>query len=288
MDRDEFVISRDVVFREDVFPYATKSVPATKSVKTIQVEDSDEDWNFNFSPAPVDPVLGESSSSVSPAPVDSVDKGSSSSVSPALVDSVDRGSLPVVSPPPASSTTTTSGGDDSSHVVEERDVTDEVVTTGAADLTDGTSGLQSADEVPYVKLRDYVTYNTEARNISSTHHAPIVAVHQTSSSVQGNTLYPLTKYVCDSNFSPQQQVFLAAITAGFEPKHLKEAVGIDVWDESMTVEIVALEGQHTWDICDLPPGKTALGSQWVYKIKYNTDGTIRRHSLELLSWEINK
>lgn len=45
----------------------------------------------------------------------------------------------------------------------------------------------------------------------------------------------------------------------------------------MTDEIVALEEQHTWDICDLPPDKVALRSQWIYKIKYNTDGMIRRH-----------
>lgn len=42
----------------------------------------------------------------------------------------------------------------------------------------------------------------------------------------------------------------------------------------MTKEVVALEDNHTWDITDLPPGKVAIGSQWVYKIKYNADGTI--------------
>lgn len=49
-----------------------------------------------------------------------------------------------------------------------------------------------------------------------------------------------------------------------------------IWDDSMVVEIVALEKQHTWDICDLPAGKTAIDSQWVYKNKYNADGTIER------------
>lgn len=38
-----------------------------------------------------------------------------------------------------------------------------------------------------------------------------------------------------------------------------------VWDE-----------QHTWDICDLPAGKTAIDSQWVYKNKYNANSTIER------------
>lgn len=30
---------------------------------------------------------------------------------------------------------------------------------------------------------------------------------------------------------------------------------------------------------DLPPGKGALGSQWVYTFKYNIDGTIKRHKV---------
>lgn len=42
-DRNEFVISRDVVFREDVFPYATESVPAPKSAPTVPMEGSAED-----------------------------------------------------------------------------------------------------------------------------------------------------------------------------------------------------------------------------------------------------
>lgn len=50
----------------------------------------------------------------------------------------------------------------------------------------------------------------------------------------------------------------------------------------MTVEIVALEAQHTWDIVDLPPGKVAIGSQWVYKIKFNADSTIRRYKSRLV------
>ena len=164
---------------------------------------------------------------------------------------------------------------------------EEEVTTGAADLTDdfvsnppatNDLGRGKRQHVPSVKLKDYVTYNaTVQRSVLSPHLALATSNSESSASIQGNSLYPLTTFVSDSNFTPLQQAFLAAITAGVEPKHFKEAVGIDVWDDSMTHEIVALEGQHTWDICDLPPNKVALGSQWVYKIKYNPDGTIRRH-----------
>lgn len=42
-EKEEFFISRDVVFREDVFPYAAKVLPVSA---TIHVENVDEDRNF--------------------------------------------------------------------------------------------------------------------------------------------------------------------------------------------------------------------------------------------------
>ena len=254
------------MFREDVFPYATSSTPAPT---IIPAENIDEDWNLN----------------VSPVPMDTLNRGISS-VFPPSVDTAAVPPVPAVVPPVPSISTS----DDTLHpdttVDESNEVLEEFITE-AADLTDGTSGsgYQVVNEalgrgkrphVPSVNLKDYITYNAAASELD-THHALTISVPQTSSSVQGTTLYPLTKFVSDSKFTSLQQAFLAAITAGVEPKHIKEAVGIDVWDDSMTDEIVALEDQHTWDICDLPPDKVALGSQWVYKIKYNPDGTIRRH-----------
>ena len=48
------------------------------------------------------------------------------------------------------------------------------------------------------------------------------------------------------------------------------------WLEAMKKEIDALEENQTWEFTYLPPGKRALGCKWVYKLKYNADGTIER------------
>ena len=50
----------------------------------------------------------------------------------------------------------------------------------------------------------------------------------------------------------------------------------------MAREISALEENHTWEYAVLPPGKRALGSKWVYKIKYHADGTIERYKARLV------
>ena len=50
----------------------------------------------------------------------------------------------------------------------------------------------------------------------------------------------------------------------------------------MTEEITALEQQNTWVIVDLPPGKKPISSKWVYRVKYNYDGSIQRYKARLV------
>lgn len=51
----------------------------------------------------------------------------------------------------------------------------------------------------------------------------------------------------------------------------------------MGTEIVALEDNRTWDIVDLPPGKTHIGCKWVYTVKYRADGTIKHFKARLVA-----
>lgn len=50
----------------------------------------------------------------------------------------------------------------------------------------------------------------------------------------------------------------------------------------MKKEIRALEDNGTWCMESLPVGKKALGITWVYKIKYNSDGSIERLKARLI------
>lgn len=50
----------------------------------------------------------------------------------------------------------------------------------------------------------------------------------------------------------------------------------------MKKDMGAFEKNKTFSVVDLPPGKKAIGNMWIYKYKYNSDGTIKRPKSRLV------
>lgn len=46
------------------------------------------------------------------------------------------------------------------------------------------------------------------------------------------------------------------------------------WLEAMQKEIDSIEGNNTWKLCDLPPGK--ICSKWVFKVKKDENGKVHQ------------
>uniref|UniRef100_A0A2N9F2E7 Integrase catalytic domain-containing protein n=1 Tax=Fagus sylvatica TaxID=28930 RepID=A0A2N9F2E7_FAGSY len=55
------------------------------------------------------------------------------------------------------------------------------------------------------------------------------------------------------------------------------------WCTAMDEEFQALHKQGTWSLVSLPPHKNVVGCKWVYKLKYNSDGTIARYKARLVA-----
>uniref|UniRef100_A0A2N9F3P1 Reverse transcriptase Ty1/copia-type domain-containing protein n=1 Tax=Fagus sylvatica TaxID=28930 RepID=A0A2N9F3P1_FAGSY len=58
-----------------------------------------------------------------------------------------------------------------------------------------------------------------------------------------------------------------ALATLYEPHTYREASTNPLWQQVMANELDALHKTHTWDMTTLPPGKSAVGCKWVYKIK---------------------
>lgn len=50
----------------------------------------------------------------------------------------------------------------------------------------------------------------------------------------------------------------------------------------MHKEINSLQHNDTWQLTNLPSGKRAIGNKWVYKVKLNSDGTLKRFKARLV------
>lgn len=51
----------------------------------------------------------------------------------------------------------------------------------------------------------------------------------------------------------------------------------------MNCELSALANQNTWSLVPLPPGQRPIGSKWVFRIKYNSNGTVERYKARLVA-----
>lgn len=125
---------------------------------------------------------------------------------------------------------------------------------------------------PSVLLKDYVTHTIRVSPSASS----------SSQSKSSGTPYPIAHYVNCDNFSLSHRSFLAAVDIGREPTSYAEAIKDERWKDAMRKEIQALEDNGTWTVEDLPSGKKAIGNKWVYKIKYNSDGSVERCKARLV------
>uniref|UniRef100_A0A803QA39 Reverse transcriptase Ty1/copia-type domain-containing protein n=1 Tax=Cannabis sativa TaxID=3483 RepID=A0A803QA39_CANSA len=103
-----------------------------------------------------------------------------------------------------------------------------------------------------------------------------------------STVHCLSQVLDYSRLSPTFKAFICSISSHYEPQYYHEAAGIPKWDNAMDIEIEALERNGTWIVVSLPAHQHAIGCKWVYKIKYNDDGSVERCKARLVAKGYNQ
>jgi len=58
-----------------------------------------------------------------------------------------------------------------------------------------------------------------------------------------------------------------------EPTNYKEAIQYHEWRAIMNEEFQSIVRNNTWELVKLCEGKIPIGCRWIYKPKFNADGS---------------
>ncbi|CAI7905135.1 unnamed protein product [Closterium sp. NIES-54] len=80
--------------------------------------------------------------------------------------------------------------------------------------------------------------------------------------------------------------FFSPVEMQGEPATLKEALessDAEEWKKAMESELKSIEENGTWELVELPEGRKAIMSKWLFKIKSDADGKIERYKSRLVA-----
>ncbi|GJY91407.1 putative ribonuclease H-like domain-containing protein [Tanacetum coccineum] len=86
-----------------------------------------------------------------------------------------------------------------------------------------------------------------------------------------------------TNHKDFQNCLFACFLSQAEPKKVIQALKDPSWIEAMQDELVQFKLQKVWTLVDLPNGKRAIGTKWVFKNKKNKRGIMIKNKARLVT-----
>ena len=247
LETNSIFVSRDVIFYENIFPFASSS-PSSILSDSTSFDYTSTSFVFPHS-VPDSSISNLSFLNESSGP---------------FPDSADNVSANQIPNPPSHS--------QSPHVTP-------VVIDSKHDLVP-MSVSRPNSPLPFKKstrqhnppsyLKDYSCKSTTSTPISS----------KPSSGLP----YDIFACLTYSNLTKHYKKFVMAIDfTSPDPTSFHEAVQSPDWRAAMDKEIATLELTNTWTLATLPPSKVPIGCKWVYRTKYKSNGSIERYKACLVA-----
>ncbi|GJW37868.1 putative ribonuclease H-like domain-containing protein [Tanacetum coccineum] len=85
-----------------------------------------------------------------------------------------------------------------------------------------------------------------------------------------------------TNHKDYQNCLFACFLSQIEPKKVTQALTDPSWIEAMQDELLQFRLQKVWRLVDLPKGKHAIGTKWVYRNKKDERGIVVRNKARLM------
>ncbi|CAI7882254.1 unnamed protein product [Closterium sp. NIES-53] len=90
----------------------------------------------------------------------------------------------------------------------------------------------------------------------------------------------------ESDYEDCAFAFFSPVEMPGEPATLKEALessDAEEWKKAMESELKSIEDNGTWELVELPEGRKAITSKWLFKIKSDADGKIKHYKSRLVA-----
>ncbi|GJY45965.1 putative ribonuclease H-like domain-containing protein [Tanacetum coccineum] len=86
-----------------------------------------------------------------------------------------------------------------------------------------------------------------------------------------------------TNHKDHQNYLLACFLSQEEPKNISQALQDESWVEAMQEELLQFKLQKVWILVDLPSGKKAIGTKWVFKNKRDERSIVVKNKARLVA-----
>ncbi|GJW80547.1 putative RNA-directed DNA polymerase [Tanacetum coccineum] len=146
--------------------------------------------------------------------------------------------------------------------------------------------VASNDEVP--TFQNVFENQTEEVNLRRSSRVSKLPAKLNDYVLSNTVKYGLKRFVNHSMLSFDNFMFVSILNKSFEPSSFEEASKDVNWINAMNDEMKALYENDTWELVELPLGRKAIGSKWVYRIKYMSFGEIERFKTRLVAKGFNQ
>lgn len=83
--------------------------------------------------------------------------------------------------------------------------------------------------------------------------------------------------------SPEFRSFVLNVSSSYESQFYHEVVPHTQLRDAMSVELQAMEVNHTWFVVPLHKYQHSIGCKWIYKIKHKVDGSVEMYIVFLVA-----
>ncbi|GKE91892.1 putative ribonuclease H-like domain-containing protein [Tanacetum coccineum] len=115
---------------------------------------------------------------------------------------------------------------------------------------------------------------------------PKLAVQTRSKVNKSSRAYDFVSYIQKqrrNNHKDFQHYLFACFLSQIEPKKISKALKDESWVNVMQEELLRFKIQEVWILVDLPYGKKAIGTKWVYRNKKDERGVVVRNKARLVT-----